>query len=1556
MNKILLVVFMLASALNALAGIEVSTTLPKNGTPEHRYTMVNGNGYYCNATTSPTQTSANYATFAFYAGTETGSYYIYNVTAQKWVSYTKKASYDNQTGFVQLTEEKQEAAIYKFTEINGGAYQIQPYNTTGVAAKYLNWLYGPGTSNPVDGEVTLGIWEQGGNQDAGSKWFFKEVGVTHKYTLFSDGMPSTASVTIKGQTFTGLNAQGSQSISIEGDLQASDVKVNVGNGCAAKVTIDNANYQVDFKFVQFFNPTESVDAEVKYSYLLHMPQAYIKMINNDLHHTTTRGEADKFIFIEDAKNLGKYYIYDLSANCYLYYTSTNNGSGVDNTSQSNVRYTTNISEAKTWQLYYLSDETVAIIPGEIADPTSSSASLNFTGGIGNNKNKVLNLWSADDSNSAWQIIDPTAGSMPCATLMYALPGAPFIHKLVPNQGETVTSVDFGTDLPGFELKEDRLTVGNRYKYVSGTAPTTEGEYVYTVKTRAGDSEEETSTKVRLIVDEHMQSPTPMMAWLTWNWFARSISHEKMVEIAKGLEKHGLIKAGFNTIVLDDAWAVNTTDKNALNYDANKFPKGISGLKEDLKKINDKLKVGIYSDAGSLTCENYQPGSFGYEEQHIKLFDEWGVDMLKYDFCNHQASAKISYSQMGKVIAALNKKRKTENKVPFVFNICEWGQNQPWTWGAEVGGSSWRATSDAREDWIGTSSLPGVIGGVDAVRRLWMYAGVNRFNDLDMMCIGLHGLGGPSNHIASHPSNGGTITGLNEAQARSQMSLWCMFASPLALTCDLRETPQGEANSGVTVPKSLITDADIKTLTNAEILAINQDKLGQQAEYMESISTGRTDYSNTGYDVYVKDLEGGRMAVSVTNRGGSAITGPTLNLTDLYLQAGKAYNCHDIWADTDNQIENQLVVGTLNAYETKVYVIAEGSTNYLKSLTAALNSAKSVLDKNAEYKGKPFYCSTEAYNALQEVYNQYKDNTTATQEDVNAVNTAITTFNSSAISTSQIQDGTEVLLGNQKHSLYVYAKEIKRTGDKGGFLGSGSAKDSYRYLFTIKTASAGKYKIYSNYYKKYVGAIPTEPDREFALVEEANAGEFTIDAASYGFGFCRIYDANCNYKSGSTLVNALHMCDWTQYNIYGNGVVRWEKESDASAFKLIYATEDIKTAWDNALALNLQEAKKHAGTCIGDYNAEAITAAEAAFNAATEKSTVAKATDDALLAARVAPAAGKYYTISNATQTDKFISENYKSQTSGGENKLIAAVKEANIMPTLWRFQQLTAAGQTDLYKIIAANSGKCMSKAAEGYTMHVTATNNANAGAFDIFTKDAVNKEHAVSLVTYTDLSRANRGTACIKDDFTEINSQNDPNANNNFLVQEVAEIPVAISAARYATLNLPCAVTVNGEVEAYIAADGENEVTLSAIENGVIPANTPVILVGNEGSYNFTINTDNTAEAISSALTGTLVPTTIAANATAYILKKGAQGIGMYKITSETDRTIAANKAYMSSTTATASNMKVFNFGGISTSINNAVVGNAENNVYYDLNGRRVLYPAHGVFVKANGEKVYIK
>lgn len=527
------------------------------------------------------------------------------------------------------------------------------------------------------------------------------------------------------------------------------------------------------------------------------------------------------------------------------------------------------------------------------------------------KKRLIGLALVLQGMGAW-----AEGTMPCATQLYSLPGQQFMHKLVTHEGETVTAVDFGS-VTTLSLRDDRLHVGNRYKYVAGLAPAEEGEYSYTVHLRDAKGKD-SEVKVQLTVSRFLQSPTPSMVWLTWNWFAREISHHKMVEIAHGMERCGLIKAGFKTILLDDAWATPTSDKAALTYDPEKFPQGIAGLKSAIREVNSELRVGIYSDAGTMTCESYQPGSYLYESQHLALFDSWGVDMLKYDFCNSEASSRESYSRMGKAIDELNTRRRAEGGIPFVYNVCEWGKTQPWLWGAEAGGSSWRTTSDAREDWVGNNSRPGVLAGVDETRRLWMYAGVNRFNDLDMMCIGLHGLGGPSNNTAYHMSNGGVIRGLTDAQARTQMSLWCMLASPLSLTCDLRDAPRPEANNGAPLPYPLITAADVATLTHAGIIAINQDPLGQQAEYMEAVSTG-ADYSGEGYDVYLKDLSGGRFALAVTNRSQEEMEGIQLPLADLYLGTGR-WTCRDVWSGTEMMVRGTLSTGRLSPCETRVYLL------------------------------------------------------------------------------------------------------------------------------------------------------------------------------------------------------------------------------------------------------------------------------------------------------------------------------------------------------------------------------------------------------------------------------------------------------------------------------------------------------------------------------------------------------------------------------------------------------------------------------------------------------------
>ena len=164
------------------AQIQVSATLPSEGKPERLYTMKNGSGLYANGVTSPTQTEANRAHFAFYSSGVAGAYYIYCYSSQKWLGYDNTNSDTNMRNFIQLSKSKADAAYFKFTfNEENGCYDIVPYNATGVASKYLNW-YGGTDFNPLDGTNTLGLWEQDGAADTGSRWIFEEV-VSNQITV-----------------------------------------------------------------------------------------------------------------------------------------------------------------------------------------------------------------------------------------------------------------------------------------------------------------------------------------------------------------------------------------------------------------------------------------------------------------------------------------------------------------------------------------------------------------------------------------------------------------------------------------------------------------------------------------------------------------------------------------------------------------------------------------------------------------------------------------------------------------------------------------------------------------------------------------------------------------------------------------------------------------------------------------------------------------------------------------------------------------------------------------------------------------------------------------------------------------------------------------------------------------------------------------------------------------------------------------------------------------------------------------------------------------------------
>lgn len=672
----------------------------------------------------------------------------------------------------------------------------------------------------------------------------------------------------------------------------------------------------------------------------------------------------------------------------------------------------------------------------------------------------------------------------------------------------------------------------------------------------------------------------------------------------------------------------------------------------------------------------------------------------------------------------------------------------------------------------------------------------------------------------------------------------------------------------------------------------------------------------------------------------------------YVKAGSYETSTGIAFATNEQFgENQCWNNYQNAgKEIAPYKIDAGSLFEVEAISNSqiLSEIKGLIDKYASYIGQPLGCTQEDYNALTEIYNKYKDATSITPSDYNAIQTAKNTFMYNA----GLADGTIVILGNLQYTndyVYTNGTEVNR----------GTAKNSYSYEWTLKKQPNGSFKLYNAYTDKYVGPIPTtggwngNGDDELITMVDVDAAQDYMLLVGNQSGYA-------TFKTTQTGIAE----DRSYLHMSGSGIVRWSGTVDPSNFKIITDVSSEEAAWDAAL-LN----KVHVGTAIGYHKSTISTFADAFKNAtdnATDNATrlnAYKQFETALTTERIAPDANKYYTIHNATNTNIYLCEKYdEAGYFENTNAVYAQSLAANNVPSLWQFEPCTISGKTDLYYIKAANSGKYFSSVywqePNNRYLSLVDKSNSGCGVYDIFDKEHVNKDNAVTFVYYTNDDRSNRGTVRIEEDRTEgkLHSWNKSVTGNNFIINEVTEIPVTISGAGVATLNLPFAVTIPEGVKAYTGTKNDNEITLSEI-TGTIPANTPVIIEGEGKVHQFAIAYGNTETNDATGLKGTLAPVTIADDATAYVLKNGGQGIGLYKIDSTSDRTIGANKAYATSDAndVSAPQMLSFNFGNV-TGIDTIQNQKSESNTYYDLNGRRVLYPVHGIFVKGNGQKVYIK
>ncbi|MEO8962742.1 MAG: glycoside hydrolase family 27 protein [Ginsengibacter sp.] len=364
------------------------------------------------------------------------------------------------------------------------------------------------------------------------------------------------------------------------------------------------------------------------------------------------------------------------------------------------------------------------------------------------------------------------------------------------------------------------------------------------------------------------APAPPMGWMTWNFFGTNINENIIHEIADAMVNNGMVKAGYDHIMIDDGWQGGRDNKNNMIPDPQKFPSGIKALADYVHSKG--IKLGIYSDAAQLTCAGYT-ASLGFEDQDAKTFASWGIDYLKYDYCHAPSdsnTAKVRYTKMA--VALRNSGRSIE------FSICEWGGRQPWFWAANAGGQLWRTTGDIRDSWKSLTH------NLDINAKLEDYAGPGHWNDPDMLIVGLRGSNGPSSH------KGGT--GCNDIEYQTNMSLWCIMASPLIATNDVRNMDENTK----------------RILENDEAIAIDQDPLGKQ---------GERKIADSVWNVFAKPLQNGDYGIAILNRSDTDKKAD-IDFSALGLE-GK-YEIDDVWQHKVIGKKEKKWKGDVQSHETKLF--------------------------------------------------------------------------------------------------------------------------------------------------------------------------------------------------------------------------------------------------------------------------------------------------------------------------------------------------------------------------------------------------------------------------------------------------------------------------------------------------------------------------------------------------------------------------------------------------------------------------------------------------------------
>lgn len=382
--------------------------------------------------------------------------------------------------------------------------------------------------------------------------------------------------------------------------------------------------------------------------------------------------------------------------------------------------------------------------------------------------------------------------------------------------------------------------------------------------------------------------TPLMGWASWNNFRANISETILKAQVDGMVKTGLQKAGYRYFNIEDGFFAGRDDLGNLITDRVKFPKG---MKDMADYIHSKgLKAGIYSEAGSNTCGSIwdaqkggiNAGMYTRDQKDVNLFFKtWGFDYIKVDYCGGQKQAldeQERYTAIKNAIIATGRK-------DIQYNVCRW--EFPGTWVLPVA-NSWRISHDLFLRWSS------VIEAIDKNTFLAAYASAGHYNDMDMLQVG---------------------RGFTADEDKAHFTLWAILSSPLLLGNDLTQ----------------INDYTLSIITNEEIIALNQDTTGLQAQLVRD--------NGKGLQVFAKALNGkqsNERAVVLFNRNNQPQT-ITFSLNDINLY-GPA-TLRDLWRKADlgqltdsytTEVPAHGVVALKIKGKNKLKEIFEGETAFLNN--------------------------------------------------------------------------------------------------------------------------------------------------------------------------------------------------------------------------------------------------------------------------------------------------------------------------------------------------------------------------------------------------------------------------------------------------------------------------------------------------------------------------------------------------------------------------------------------------------------------------------------------------